>query len=391
MPDKKTLDYISENLKKGYSPVMLKGRLLQAGHSSQEIDNAFQALGVNLEKQSISNYISTNLKKGNSPEVIKEKLINAGYPRKEIEQELRSLGAVRPALPSAKPSMQLSPQQTQKPSEKKRFFGLLKATPKEKEKKMPPKKPEVKKPKPEKKEIKPQKPKQPKQPSRITRFASRRLKLIIVCDLATAAVAVILMLMYFGHIPIPFYQSTCIEDWSCGGWSPSACPPSGVQIRYCNDMNNCNNMGSIPELSRSCVPSTGGNQIFFVSDFTSFGINASNFSQYDVVIFVNETPYNAYISAGQIDESREIKTSITRAEFISDIFDYNAEIALSLKMLNTGSNEYGDRSFRFEVADLDSEMLLVQNNDWFLQIDCRIVDENFANMLADIFVNRTSG
>lgn len=44
--------------------------------------------------------------------------------------------------------------------------------------------------------------------------------------------------------------SSCIPIWSCDSWS--RCGSDGFQERSCVDMRSCNQIGSLPEIKRSC-------------------------------------------------------------------------------------------------------------------------------------------
>ncbi|MEA3430757.1 MAG: hypothetical protein U9R08_05770, partial [Nanoarchaeota archaeon] len=47
--------------------------------------------------------------------------------------------------------------------------------------------------------------------------------------------------------------TTCTESWSCGSWTPSECPPSGIQTRECVDSNLCGTSYFKPSESRTCI------------------------------------------------------------------------------------------------------------------------------------------
>ena len=47
------------------------------------------------------------------------------------------------------------------------------------------------------------------------------------------------------------YENTCVEDWVCESWNE--CTPEGIQIRDCNDVNNCNTIEDKPITNQECT------------------------------------------------------------------------------------------------------------------------------------------
>jgi len=46
--------------------------------------------------------------------------------------------------------------------------------------------------------------------------------------------------------------TVCKEEWSCSSWSPSICPPEGMQTRACEDINKCGTESAKPALTQRC-------------------------------------------------------------------------------------------------------------------------------------------
>ena len=47
------------------------------------------------------------------------------------------------------------------------------------------------------------------------------------------------------------HESTCTENWNCGGWS--SCSEQGSQTRTCNDLNSCGTTKNKPATTQSCT------------------------------------------------------------------------------------------------------------------------------------------
>lgn len=52
------------------------------------------------------------------------------------------------------------------------------------------------------------------------------------------------------------YVIKCVENWSCGSWSPTVCPQAGMQTRSCTDLNSCGTVVNKPSESISCTFTT---------------------------------------------------------------------------------------------------------------------------------------
>jgi len=342
--------------------------------------------------QEVIDYISKNLKKGYSVEQLSGALVREGWPEEEIEEAMAFLAKTK-EKPKAdvsreektKPKKQ-EPRKEEKPAkdkEKQKELEEKKAKEEEKARKKKENEEKRKKEEEKKKKDKKAKEKKKKPGERMSRKMLVILAVVVVCAASVAAVAI---LIFLNVIPLSIFGVPCTESWSCTGWSPEICPQSKIQTRVCTDVNSCGTNENRSEETRACsLPQSAGNFIFDEGDFPELDINASEITRIRRILDINGTFFNTFVTIATIDEERMIRLSVSN-ELASEIYDYNVQIAQQMNFYSAGQNEYGDRSARFTIQDMNSGMLVVESNGWFLLIDYELADEFHAGELAILFV-----
>jgi len=51
---------------------------------------------------------------------------------------------------------------------------------------------------------------------------------------------------------LSYTTQTCTENWTCGNWTPAACPENATQTRICTDSNECDTTITLPNLTQLC-------------------------------------------------------------------------------------------------------------------------------------------
>jgi len=73
----------------------------------------------------------------------------------------------------------------------------------------------------------------------------------ILCSIMNEYLAVS-NLEHSGVLETVVEKKDCLEKWKCTDWTPSACPVSGRQTRFCKDTRNCGTDLLMPAAKRNC-------------------------------------------------------------------------------------------------------------------------------------------
>jgi hypothetical protein len=362
MPNKVILDYLSQNLKKGYPASSLRERLIAAGYPQNEVDEALRYLraGSQPEKPSVP-----PVSQEEKP-VPKQAREPAKQPQKDMKDEEREKKAQN-LLEKQKKEQEEKDKEEQKKSRQKRGHKKDKS-------KKPDKKSEKKKAKSAR--------------SKRKRSISSNKVILIAAIIAIVEVGSFVGLVSFGFIDIGVAEA-CVEDWGCASWRPRTCPPNATQTRRCFDANGCGTNMYIPDTQQSCVPVDGGPYIFTEYDFTGAGMEVAEFFHFTRGLDMNGSAYNSYISVATTGRGSVIRTSVAYGPSVNLIYDENAFIMSGMNINASDTGEYGTRSSRYEVSDLGSGTLLVQDGEWYLGIEYETSMSDVADDLAVLFIQKT--
>lgn len=399
MPNKVILDYLSENLKKGYPASKLRQKLLAAGYPQNEVDEALRYLGSGTRPIPASSPLA-------APEEKELRAKEAHKPPVEQSQELGSEEdkkdkKAREEWEKEKKELEQRKKEQKKEQEKREKQD------KEKEKKrkeLEQRKREQEKGEKQKEELKKkeqeEKDKQKKQhekhkqkkskpgQGRRKRSINSNKIIFIAAVIAIVEVGSFIGLVSIGIIDVRGSQP-CVEDWTCASWMPRTCPPNATQSRRCFDANNCGTSLYMPDTQQSCVPVEGGPYIFTEHDFSGAGMDVADFTHFTRGLDINGTTYDSYISVATSGSGAVVRTSVSYGPVVNLVYDFNEDVMYSMKINRSRTGEFGTRSSRYEVSDLDSATLLIQDGEWFMAIEYETNVSVVADNLAGVFIQKT--
>jgi len=170
----------------------------------------------------------------------------------------------------------------------------------------------------------------------------------------------------------------CREDWTCTSWTPEKCPPSEIQTRTCEDLNNCGTTQLKPEEQKECEyiepedekeevekPSVEKPQPPFISDKTKRIIIYSLSSVFGIalvilliIILINKT--NIYSIVGRqiekgLPESKILKNIIKKGHSKTDAKSILKEAKIKELIKVISKNKAKGFSLDEIVAELSSK------------------------------------